>query len=608
MPALTTISLHTYQWEAVSDLSAYVSDGDRKIALVMPQGSGKSVAVACLLQKMRGMYRASVVVTPLLTVESGFLDISGVVTAELPEDEGSASSVRYDFKDFWFGVGSERRADRDAFSTHIRASRPGHFALVTTHHALRIWRDTLPESLQGVVLVVDEAHHTDITAEETVLGEIANEWHVRGGCVIYLTATPFRDNGVSIFSSDTKVHRRSIAQHSVWLGMDFKVERVGVEVEAGDFQEVAGKKMPPAAKQLAAELVGRWVQDGTPKSVFIVPPDASQEWTGYLQSCIEKAMPRARVHNAVGIGKGQQRALDVLLRAERKVKRFSASRIDVIISCRRFDEGTDWPLCSHVYNIGLPASYCLVLQRWGRAFRDKRKIIGYPKAFVNRATITFITPRASVETMQDFERKSHNMAMLLACFMEDHEVARQFVSVGDADRPRKVSEVRQEQEWIVDEVHRVIAASMLLTFNASFKQRHGRAPLVREYAKFIRGVAELDIRRALMILCAERITAQHIPRARLPQPDVTSFFEAMVEEYRNLTLTVCDGALRTYTTITGETSRQVVSRVGIRTEEYVETQFANDKPVEIRHNVFAWKGKLYIKRGDRLMEVTRAVA
>jgi superfamily II DNA or RNA helicase len=622
-------TLHSYQWEAVADLSQYVAEGERRLALIMPQGAGKSLTIACLLQKMRS-YRCAVVATPLLTIESGFLGITHRVEAHLPEELGSASTVQYDFKDFWYGVGvgdTPTRADRDAFEAHLSASKPAHFALVTTHQALRCWKDSLPKNLHGTVLVLDEAHHADADSE-TLLGQMADDWYAAGGCVIYITATPCRDNGISTLPDGTCAHKRSIAKHSLWLAMSFKVERVGVEVKARDIREVSGKALPKASEKLANALVDRWEADGRPKSVFIVPPDASRGWSTYLKDRIQVSSPTTRIHDAVGLGVRQQKSLDLLLKRERKVSDYADSEVDLVLACRRFDEGTDWPLCSHVYNVGLPTNYSLVLQRWGRAFRDKRGIKGYPERFKQCATITFVTLRASVETMQEFERKSHNTAMLLACFMEDHEIAKHFVSVGEEARPRKVQAVRDEQKWVLDDATRARAAQTLLAFDTTFKERHGRAPRVGEQAKYIKSLTDVNMVKALMVLLAERVAMKrkvkdpsHLFRDRLPQPDVSSFFEAIASEYRDLTLSTFDNAIRTYTQMTGETARQIVLRLGIQTDQFFVRDLTEQEtlefdsaptspvtqsyqaPVEVRPGVFLWNGRFHIKRGERMMEV-----
>ena len=65
------------------------------------------------------------------------------------------------------------------------------------------------------------------------------------------------------------------------------------------------------------------------------------------------------------------------LAKEAEVKHYEDSKIDVLVSCARMDEGTDWvPKESHVYNVRVPASMILILQRWARASRSKLGIEG----------------------------------------------------------------------------------------------------------------------------------------------------------------------------------------------------------------------------------------
>src|SRR5690606_25965107 len=98
----------------------------------------------------------------------------------------------------------------------------------------------------------------------------------------------------------------------------------------------------------------------------------------------------ARVHNAVGTGKQFQTDLMDALASERTVTDIDGSQIDVIVACARFNEGTDWPLCSHVYHVGFPRSTRLTVQRWGRSFRSKSNIVVHPHP--NTASITFFVP------------------------------------------------------------------------------------------------------------------------------------------------------------------------------------------------------------------------
>jgi len=105
----------------------------------------------------------------------------------------------------------------------------------------------------------------------------------------------------------------------------------------------------------------------------------------------------------------------------------------VILACARFNEGTDWPLCSHVYNIGLTSSFVRILQRLGRALRFKGAIDGYPEEHKNTATFTFLVPCVTENLFAQFEQQHQDHAFLTACFMADFSVGQDYI-LGDIQR------------------------------------------------------------------------------------------------------------------------------------------------------------------------------
>jgi hypothetical protein len=107
----------------------------------------------------------------------------------------------------------------------------------------------------------------------------------------------------------------------------------------------------------------------------------------------------------------------------------NGSQVDVIIACARFDEGTDWALCSHVYRVGLPGSLRLILQQWGRAMRLKTGVIAnYPVEHIDTASITFFIPQVGENLRDKFEEHHAEHHLLLACFMASWETGKEYVN------------------------------------------------------------------------------------------------------------------------------------------------------------------------------------
>ena len=56
----------------------------------------------------------------------------------------------------------------------------------------------------------------------------------------------------------------------------------------------------------------------------------------------------------------------------------AASAFDVMVGIQRVLEGTDWPVCSAVYCVGMPGSLNTVVQFLGRAMRPKGRRLSRP--------------------------------------------------------------------------------------------------------------------------------------------------------------------------------------------------------------------------------------
>src|SRR5207302_832208 len=78
----------------------------------------------------------------------------------------------------------------------------------------------------------------------------------------------------------------------------------------------------------------------------------------------------ARVLDATGIAGSDKDRFLTALEAE-KNRTHAASAFDVMVGIQRVLEGTDWPVCSAVYCVGMPRSLNTVVQFLGRAMRPK---------------------------------------------------------------------------------------------------------------------------------------------------------------------------------------------------------------------------------------------
>jgi len=405
---------------------------DRDVLYNAPTGAGKGTVGTSVIDDLsRGDWNGVVVVVPMHTIRDSFM-YNGAGSPDLFDLEiynGEPSTKRRFAK--WM---RKHWQDRSFASVICRQS----FVHVS-----------LPQDLTGWTLVIDEAHGSTIETgdDAPLMGMKRKEWTDRGGRLVVISATPYRGDGLQVYDDTFVQVRRSIAEHSLpdedgkrYAPKHFEIRAVGLtgyQVRTKD--ELYGEKAPRHITPTAIrKMVREWKGAGCPKTVIIVPAGESGSWSYQVVEAFEREKvpyrggTAAQVHNAVGTGKECQDKLLALLAREREVTHIDQSQADVIVACARFDEGTDWPLCSHIYHVGFPKTIRRTNQRWGRSFRSKAGIKGHPHPDV--AQICFFVPELTKE-MRDqmavpaFERLHLRMALLMAGHLEDHEAGQMLVSV-----------------------------------------------------------------------------------------------------------------------------------------------------------------------------------
>ena len=398
-----------------------------------PTGAGKSTVVTSVIRELaKGDWNGAVVTVPMAHIRDSFTK-NGAAASGLFE------STIYD--------GSSKSKVR-AFQNWIRKHwQERAFAAVVCRQTFE--QASLPADLTGWVLFVDEAHGSsvEVNEETTRLSEYRKRWRERGGLEVVVSATPYRANGQRVYDETYVQVRRSIAEHSLpdkdgvrYAPSNFEVYAVGLpgyRVRTKD--ELYGDKSPRRIGPKAIQkMVQEWKRDGCPKAIIIVPPGEADSWSFHVAEAFRRCRvpyrggSKTHVHNAVGTGKAFQEALIDLLDRERDVADIDGSEVDVIVACARFNEGTDWPLCSHVYQVGFPKSIQRTNQRWGRAFRSKREIARHPHP--ETARISFFVPELAKGMLDQmkvakFERSHLRMALLMAGHLEDHKAGQMLVSM-----------------------------------------------------------------------------------------------------------------------------------------------------------------------------------
>jgi len=475
----------------------------------------------------------------------------------------------------------------------VRAASGEPFAFLTTRQQVTLWGlRELPDDLAGRVLVLDEAHHAATGKGEktldTEIGKLRDAWHARGGTVLLMTATPFRTDGQDVLPPGTRTHVRTLAMHAAsgFAPNHFQVQTAMLsKVEAHTAAELLGDALPAGEDAYGdsfRELVSLWERDGRPKVVMIVPAKRSRRWADRLIEALSTITPRERILDAVGTGADVAELLGAALDGERSVERFEDSRYDVIVACKRFDEGTDWPLCSHVYNYGIPSSLGLILQRFGRATRDKSKIAGHTHP--DTASITFLVPKVADDLLDAMEAKHHRLALTLAILQEDWRLVRAMgadlttrlhdswtagerrAQDGQEDQPVTPS---ARPEPVRDDL-RLNAKATLIAWEAKQEQATGRPATLAERHAYVEGLGLKGEERRAMVAAALELDVADQPEmmdfVRTEAPRLGYDFEAILSEvgaaFPGSVSDSMGNVLKIMSAFTGQDVARVVERLG----------------------------------------------
>jgi len=430
-----TIRLRPYQRDLARDLAYQLAErGRRDVGLEAPMGSGKTTVCKAVVMALRGsgVVRLVVVLAPLDNIVEAWAKAQARAAGLL---DGRA-------------IPAWNEAQR---ATVARLADPNWWATATgvwvaTRQAACSAKATAAlkasgADLSGVLVVADEAHHHN---DRTRAGEHAAVVRGLGGAVLLVSGTPWHARG-SVFTEGTEVVRLSAAEFArhrdargrPYAPTEWRVERrhVGEASDARAAVEPAGGKDPeacgPKAADVCAQIAADWLADGRPCAVINLP---WVSWRAPMLKALRTAAPDARALDLVGDGDDAARA--AALAREAECKRYEDRTVDVVLSCARMNEGTDWPLCAAVYNVRIPGSAQLILQRWARAARGKWGIEGYPEQWRDVQLLRFYVPRLTGDATGDAWDQHRDLALMLACYLEDYQRAQEWAAVLGSPRAR----------------------------------------------------------------------------------------------------------------------------------------------------------------------------
>lgn len=628
----TTTTLRDYQWDAVQRLAGLAKDGQRSLSLVTPTGAGKTVILQALIEKLRPSFTGGIVTAPTVAIETGFRD-DRAITYSKSRVAGHTSS-------FSAGVGGDLFFHRDnaedmkkKLKEVLAPVRPQNQNFVlTTHMQIALWgTKKLPADLTNKLLVIDEAHHAGsgdgADDAHNKLGAFASEWYKRGGAVVYTSATPFRLDGKDVLPEGTLGFTWTLADHAAsgYAPAHLKPETIVVPgCSASSQSDFSGESQIEDADDTAcAAMVARWVADGKPKAVFIVPPGKggqAGDWAANLVTRFQDPSLEGgpvRVINAVGTDEKTKKAFEDALEIERAAKTFAASKVDVFLACKRFDEGTDWSFCSHVYNWGVPSSFGLILQRWGRSFR--LKCSDYPQKHKDTATISFFVPSISDELLDDYEKTHHDHSLLLACYMADWQTGTEYrnalqIKFASARREQRgepqneteeLERIDYEQSLVVPEIVRLQTNADICKLEAAREEANLPPPNHAEVVKhFEEQGASAETIHAVGVMLAEKLppaaqaaVADKVARKMLTgwsaqnpvRPELRAVFKEVVADYEDRTHGVLGKVSRFYTELTGVDSQNIAKRLA---DMLVKPDLTEEMIIEAAQKYLDREGKL----------------
>jgi len=389
----------------------------------------------------------------------------------------------------------------------LHAKEVGVPHLVTTHQALTRWADDdadffkcFPLDLSDTFWFIDEAHHV---SEDNCLGKVIKKIDEHGGWRCCISATMFRDLGGDILiDPDTApIYILSMAD----------------AMAEPDESRFCPKKVSfrhfrcPGDKDLFEYWSDRLEEDEWPKALCTLKQGDAPRRAAEFIRVLKKRNPKIRILNAVGIkddeGESVKDKVGAALKAERDLLHYDQSQYDIIVSCHRFKEGADWPLCSHVYVERSLSSETRgpLLQQLGRGLRDKRWLAGYPEKYKDHTLFSLVwtdAPKTSAEwTLAALDR-----TFMTAAFMADCQVATDFLrdpfrnivderARSGKDNPQDWVEVRNALGLAIEESKQslgyIAQAQVRLDGQGYDKKEWTKARMLREFHKMKLDAVEL---------------------------------------------------------------------------------------------------------------------
>ena len=420
-------SLRPYQLSGIASQIRHLTTNNQG-AVVFATGSGKTDVGTIIGSELlhNGVVNKVIAATPFTSIVVDFASKSGDHFTTLAPNNRQFNIHKID--NYFNDDDNNDKVKTATINNIINAIYSKDKSFIVSTHAAIASNKIIEEinsftNLSDMLLIIDEAHHCYFSDDDdetqtteykhsTKLGELAKSMLARGAKVLYLTATPYRTVGTKtelIFDS-TECHpviRTLGEQMKDGYSPRVKTEYIQVDYTlAGKhnmFGDTPSSKIDETQLRTVLPVIGEaYVNDDYPKSIWLIPAGNAEDSSIIVKQWIEEniTLPehiqrvrgRKTPNVLIAIGKDKKGILEAL----GSDKKSGGRQYDIVLGCRKFDEGTDVPTASHLYMIGLPSNVRLFHQRVGRVTRMKGAVSGYSEWFgdkyLDNSKVVFIAP------------------------------------------------------------------------------------------------------------------------------------------------------------------------------------------------------------------------
>jgi hypothetical protein len=380
----------------------HLLDRSRRWSLVaVPTAGGKTVIIMVSVE-LAQWYRKVFIVAPQEHIEATFANPISFV------HNGKTILVA---ADRWIRPRErDKKTTTDACLEAFLSSRSDR-VLLTTHAQWVGWYKAglLPKDTRDMLLVVDEGHHNG--EDVTVLHSSTACWYDAGGGVWPVTATPFRDDHQPLGPPDSAIFRVGYSE-LVLAGIVPK--RIRLEVRALEGERCLGDLSNEDIRAIAA-----YVKEVGRPTLIRIPIGRAREIGDRLAAELRRIGYQGdQILDMIGDGAAHVETLEAEREAARKG--YEHTTVRVVLACGRGREGMDWPICSHIVNLGIPTSIVAVVQIAGRGLRGKYGIPNYPVSWADETLFTLFVPKLDDDA--DRTRQVEEV-LTVACTLECSDAA-----------------------------------------------------------------------------------------------------------------------------------------------------------------------------------------